>query len=174
MGLFWISKQNKGGQDMSYELNELASQNDSGKRDMDYIRQFLIMPYMVVQDETKKVSVENQKADGFDSKAAVEPISGLNSEQNHATLTKEQLMLLCIDKDVVIASCVKSLKENPHKMLGKKDIMELYHCESNKALRILKLMFQMGYGNKIGKEYYVSWKAHEDFVKDMVGKEVYI
>ena len=28
MGLFWISKQNKGGQDMSYELNELASQND--------------------------------------------------------------------------------------------------------------------------------------------------
>ena len=50
MGLFWISKQNKGGQDMSYELNEFASQNDSGKRDMDYIRQFLIMQYMVVQD----------------------------------------------------------------------------------------------------------------------------
>ena len=56
---------------MSYELNELASQNDSGKRDMDYIRQFLIMPYMVVQDETKKVSVENQKADGFDYSGSV-------------------------------------------------------------------------------------------------------
>ena len=59
-------------------------------------------------------------------------------------------------------------------MLGKKDIMELYACESNKALRILKLMFQMGYGNKIGKEYYVSQKGHEEFVKDMIGKEVYI
>ena len=158
---------------MSYELNELAPQNDSGKGDMDYIRQFLIMPYMVGQDEMKKVSVENQETDGFDSKTAV-PMSGLNSKQSYDTLTKEQLMLLCIDKDVVIASCVKSLKENPHKMLGKKDIMELYNCESNKALRILKLMFQMGYGNKIGKEYYVSWKAHENFAKDMVGKEVCI
>ncbi|MFR8222426.1 MAG: hypothetical protein ACLU9T_16070 [Blautia faecis] len=38
---------------------------------------------------------------------------------------------------------------------------------------ILKLMFQMGYGNKIGKEYYVSQKAQEDF-ENMVGKEVYI
>ena len=159
---------------MSYELNELALQNDSGKGDMDYIRQFLIMPYMVGQDEMKKVSVENQETDGFDSKTAVEPMSGLNSKQSYDTLTKEQLMLLCIDKDVVIASCIKSLKENPHKMLGKKDIMELYNCESNNALRILKLMFQMGYGNKIGKEYYVSWKAHEDFVKNMVGKEVFI
>lgn len=159
---------------MSYELNELAPQNDSGKGDMDYIIQFLIMPYMVGQDEMKEVSVENQKTDGFDSKTAVEPMSGLNSKQSYDTLTKEQLMLLCIDKDVVIASCVKSLKENPHKMLGKKDIMELYNCESNKALRILKLMFQMGYGNKIGKEYYVSWKAHENFAKDMVGKEVCI
>ena len=56
------------------------------------------MPYMVVQDEMKKVSVENQKRDGFDSKAVVEPISGLNSEQNYATLTKEQLMLLCEKK----------------------------------------------------------------------------
>lgn len=159
---------------MSYELNELSSQNNSGRGETDYIRQFLIMPYGVEQDETEKVSVKNQKTDGLDSKAAVEPISGLNSEQNYATLTKEQLMLLCMDKDVVIASCVKSLKENPHKMLGKKEIMELYNCESNKALRILKLMFQMGYGNKIGKEYYVSWKAHEDFVKKMVGKEVFI
>ena len=80
---------------MSYELNELALQNDSGKGDMDYIRQFLIMPYMVGQDEMKKVSVENQETDGFDSKTAVEPMSGLNSKQSYDTLTKEQLMLLC-------------------------------------------------------------------------------
>ena len=60
------------------------------------------------------------------------------------------------------------------KRLGKKEIMDVYHCESDKALRILKLMFQMGYGNKIGKEYYVSQKAQEDFLKNMVGKKVYI
>ena len=59
-------------------------------------------------------------------------------------------------------------------MLCKNDIMEIYHCESNKALRILKLMFQMGYGNKIGKEYYISQKSQEDFIEKMAGKEVYI
>ena len=38
-----------------------------------------------------------------------------------------------------------------YQVLTKTDIMSIYKCESNKALRILKLMFQMGYGNKIGK-----------------------
>lgn len=74
-------------------------------------------------------------------------------------------MAVCIDKDAVIESCVKSLREQFPKMIGKKEIMDIYHCESDKALRILKLMFQMGYGNKIGKEYYVSQKAQEEFVK---------
>ena len=81
---------------------------------------------------------------------------------------------MCIDKDAVIESCVKSLREQFPKMIGKREIMDIYHCESDKALRILKLMFQMGYGNKIGKEYYVSQKSQEEFVKNMVGKEVYI
>lgn len=98
----------------------------------------------------------------------------MNNGQNYATLTKEQLMAVCIDKDAIIESCVKSLKAQCPKMLGKKEIMDVYHCESDKALRVLKLMFQMGYGNKIGKEYYVSQKAQEDFLKNMVGKEVYI
>ena len=98
----------------------------------------------------------------------------MNNGQNYATLTKEQLMAVCIDKDAIIESCVKSFKAQCPKMLGKKEIMDVYHCESDKALRILKLMFQMGYGNKIGKEYYVSQKAQEDFLKNMVGKNVYI
>lgn len=141
----------------------------------DCIKHFIFMPYSGnISGETEKEDDTKYEPDNTGSQITMKLTSGLNSEQNYATLTKEQLMLLCIDKDVVIASCVRSLKENPHKMLGKKDIMELYNCESNKALRILKLMFQMGYGNKIGKEYYVSWKAHEDFVKKMVGKEVFI
>ena len=89
-------------------------------------------------------------------------------------MAKEKLIQLCFYKDTIIETCIKTINENNQKMLNKKDIMEIYGCESNKALRILKLMFQMGYGNKIGKEYYVSQKSQEEFVKNMVGKEVYI
>ena len=98
----------------------------------------------------------------------------MNNEQYYDTMTKEQLIQLCSDKDVIIETCLKSLKNNQQNMLSKKDIMEIYNCESNKALRILKLMFQMGYGNKIGKEYYISQASQDDFIKSMVGKEVYI
>lgn len=57
---------------------------------------------------------------------------------------------------------------------GKKEIMEIFHCESDKALKILKIMFQMREANKIGREYYVSKKALEKFMDDMKGKTIYI
>ena len=57
---------------------------------------------------------------------------------------------------------------------GKKEIMEIFHCESDKALRLLKLLFQMREANKIGREYYVSKQALEKFMNDMKGKEIYI
>ena len=98
----------------------------------------------------------------------------MNNKQNYDTMTKEELIQLCSDKDVMIETCIESLKMNQQKMLCKKDIMDIYNCESNKALRILKLMFQMGYGNKIGKEYYISQESQNEFIKNMVGKEVYI
>ena len=41
-------------------------------------------------------------------------------------------------------------------------------------LKILKVMFQMGYGNRIGKEYYITYEAYQNFMKKMAGKEVYI
>ena len=163
---------------MSYEFSELALQNNWGNYTVDdYLRSFAIRPYgedipykTEAEQDTKQEpwKSDNQKTE------AEQAISGLNNGQNYATLTKEQLMAVCIDKDAIIESCVKSLKAQCPKMLGKKEIMDIYHCESDKALRILKLMFQMGYGNKIGKEYYVSQKAQEDFLKNMVGKEVYI
>ena len=52
--------------------------------------------------------------------------------------------------------------------------MKIFHCENDKALKILKVMYQMGYGNKIGKEYYISSAAQINFVEDMKGKEVVI
>ena len=89
-------------------------------------------------------------------------------------MTKGELIQSCIDKDAMINKCIESLKDSNNDILNKSDIMALYKCESNKALRILKLMFQMGYGNKIGKEYYISQKSQEDFIEKMAGKEVYI
>lgn len=89
-------------------------------------------------------------------------------------MTKGELIQLCLDKDAMINKCIESLKNNNNDILNKSDIMELYKCESNKALKILKLMFQMGYGNKIGKEYYISKESQAEFIKDMAGKEVFI
>lgn len=98
----------------------------------------------------------------------------MNNKQNYDTMTKDQLIQLCFDKDTIIETCIKSIKADQQKMLCKKDIMKIYNCESDKALRILKLMFQMGYGNKIGKEYYISHESQNEFIKNMVGKEVFI
>lgn len=57
---------------------------------------------------------------------------------------------------------------------GKKDIMKIFNCESDKALRILKVIFTMREGNKVGKEYYVKKETFEQFFKDMQGKEIII
>ena len=95
----------------------------------------------------------------------------MNKDLEYDNMTKEQLIQACITKyqwiDTYISSC-------SNKIINKQDIMTMYKCESNKALRILKLLFQMGYGNKIGKEYYVSQKALSDFTECMAGKEVMI
>lgn len=57
---------------------------------------------------------------------------------------------------------------------GKKEIMKIFHCESDKALRILRVLFQMREATKIGKEYYVKKEAFEKFMEDMKGKAIII
>ena len=75
-------------------------------------------------------------------------------------MSKDELIAQCIDKDSQIDVYNSQIKK--YQVLTKTDIMSIYKCESNKALRILKLMFQMGYGNKIGKEYYISFCDSSD------------
>lgn len=96
----------------------------------------------------------------------------MNNNIDYNKLSKEELIQICEDKDHIMETYMNSFSDN--KILNKEDIMSLYKCESNKALRILKLLFQMGYGNKIGKEYYVSQKSHQSFIECMAGKEVFI
>ncbi len=57
---------------------------------------------------------------------------------------------------------------------NKKDIMALLGCESDKALRLLKLLFSIDKANKIGKEYYVKKEDLYSFFDDMKGKDVQI
>lgn len=64
--------------------------------------------------------------------------------------------------------------KNSIDIYGKNDIMKLFKCESDKALKILKIMFQMNEANKIGREYYVDRETLFRFLDDMKGKELHI
>lgn len=94
-------------------------------------------------------------------------------KKDYDNMSKQELISLCLDKDNVIVGFTNELNLRT-KILDKNDIMRIYKCKNDKALKILKIMFQMGYGNKIGKEYYISCQAHDDFVSSMVGKELFI
>lgn len=63
-------------------------------------------------------------------------------------------------------------KENV--LYNKEDIMNIFSCESDKALRILRLLNSMKEATKIGREYYISKESFDQFVEDMKGKEVAI
>lgn len=63
-------------------------------------------------------------------------------------------------------------KENV--LYNKEDIMNIFSCESDKALWILRLLYSMKEATKIGREYYISKESFEQFVEDMKGKEVAI
>lgn len=94
-------------------------------------------------------------------------------KKDYDNMNKQELINSCLDKDNVIVGFMNEMNLRT-KILDKKDIMEIYKCKNDKALKILKVMFQMGYGNKIGKEYYISDKAHNEFITSMVGKELFI
>lgn len=104
----------------------------------------------------------------------IDKVKELNYETEYATMTKDNLIERCQSQDTFLKNLIANIKLNNSAMLGKSDIMQIYHCESNKALKILKVMFNMGYGSKIGKEYYASKQSHDAFIKDMAGKEVFI
>ena len=92
-------------------------------------------------------------------------------KNDYDTMTKEQLIEECSKRDNIIEAMSYV---NKAEMLTKSDIMKMFDCENDKALKILKVMYQMGYGNKIGKEYYISSASQINFVEDMRGKELAI
>ena len=95
-------------------------------------------------------------------------------ENDYDQMTKDELIKVCQQKDSAINEYITKIQNDDCIIYGKNDIMNMYSCESNKALKILKLLFQMGKGNKIGKEYYVTKQNHNDFIRSFQGKEVAI
>ena len=57
---------------------------------------------------------------------------------------------------------------------GKQDIMKMFNCESRKALKILKTMYEMKMATKIGKYYYVNQEQLTQFMEEFKGQEVLI
>lgn len=66
------------------------------------------------------------------------------------------------------------IEEKEFKIYNKQDIMDFFKCESDKALRILKVMYQMKMANKIGKEYYVTQDTLIEFLNQYRGEEIII
>ena len=89
-------------------------------------------------------------------------------------MNRSELIGICNQKDNEILSLTNSLAQIIHGIYNKEDIKAMYKCENDKALRILKILFHMGYANKIGKEYYISAKRFDDFMSDTTGVCVHI
>jgi len=68
---------------------------------------------------------------------------------------------------------VQELKDGT-KMLGKKDIMEIYDKGSDFALRFLRVAKRAGYGVKVGKEYYISKSSYEKMMHNYEGMSIMI
>lgn len=69
---------------------------------------------------------------------------------------------------------LNNIDSNSATIYNKEDIMKLFKCESDKALKILKFLYSMSEANKIGREYYVTHESLMNFLKDMQGREILI
>lgn len=76
--------------------------------------------------------------------------------------------------DLMIDKLIDRLEKSKLKIYKKNDIMELLSCESDKALRVLKLAQQTGQATKIGKEYQITKENLEKFLKQYEGKDLNI
>lgn len=68
---------------------------------------------------------------------------------------------------------VQELKDGS-RMLGKRDIMEIYNKGSDFALRFLRVAKRAGYGVKVGKEYYISRCNYEKMMHNYAGMSLEI
>ena len=53
------------------------------------------------------------------------------------------------------------------KMYNKQEIMEIFSCEDQKALKLMHVMHSMSYAVKLGREYYVREERLFEFVEEI-------
>ena len=59
-------------------------------------------------------------------------------------------------------------------LYSKRKIMEIFDAGSDFALRFLRMAKMSGYAIQVGKEYYISQKDFDRFMKDFAGQRVLI
>ena len=74
-------------------------------------------------------------------------------------------------KDIVIKELMQQVKSGTIDVYNKEMIMQLFGCESQKALNILKLAMQMGYASKLGKEFIILKEDLQEFLKQIKGRD---
>lgn len=77
-------------------------------------------------------------------------------------------------KDLVINSLLERMTNKELELLDKAAIMQIFGCESDKALKILKLMYANQFGCKVGKEYYITKNEFKKFMESYKGKDLKI
>ena len=59
-------------------------------------------------------------------------------------------------------------------LLNKKDIMQMFSCKDEKALKILKRMCSQNLAFRLNKEYYTTQENCERYVKLNMGRKAYV
>lgn len=77
-------------------------------------------------------------------------------------------------KDLVINSLLERMTNKELELLDKAAIMQIFGCESDKALKILKMMYANQFGCKVGKEYYITKNEFKKFMESYKGKDLKI
>ena len=116
------------------------------------------------KDETIKCRIT------FSKKTWQLALSYTNAQDN---IVKMQDMAIQ-KSDIIIEDLLNRLEKSKLKIYKKNDIMELLSCESDKALRFLKLATQTGFATKVGKDYQMTRENVEKFLKQYEGKNLII
>lgn len=85
---------------------------------------------------------------------------------------KEDLDNKLEEKDIIINSLLERMSNKELELLDKEAIMQIFKCESDKALKILKMMYANEFGCKMGKEYYITRNEFKKFMNSYKGKDV--
>ena len=87
----------------------------------------------------------------------------------------ERVVELCrseiLEQEKLITRILEA-KDTKNELLGKDDIIRIFKCENEKALKILRVAFDMQYATRIGKEYYIEKTKLDEFMNDVRGRKV--